>query len=46
LAILRNSIDEPAKLGYISITNVVVGKAGKPPDYDVFHAAWGTLFQP
>jgi hypothetical protein len=45
LAILRNVIDELAKLGYISITNIVVRKAGKPPDYDVFHTAWTTLFQ-
>jgi hypothetical protein len=45
LAILRNVIDELAKFDYISITNVIVRKAGKPQDYDVFHAAWGTLFQ-
>jgi hypothetical protein len=45
LAILRNTIDEISKFDYISITNVVVNKAGKPDDYDVFDAAWGTLFQ-
>lgn len=45
LAILRNTLDELAKLNYISITNVIVRKAGKPLDYDVFLAAWGTLFQ-
>jgi hypothetical protein len=33
------------KLDYISITNVIVQKQGKPADYDVFHSAWGTLFQ-
>jgi hypothetical protein len=30
---------------FISITNVIVSKAGKPSDYDVFDVAWGTLFQ-
>jgi hypothetical protein len=45
LAILRNILDELAKLDFISITNVIVDKQGKPPDYDIFHAAWGTLFQ-
>lgn len=45
LAILRNCLDELAKFNYISITNVIVNKVGKPADYDVFHAAWGTLFQ-
>jgi hypothetical protein len=45
LAILRNTIDELAKFDYISITNVIVNKAGKPADYDVFQSAWGTLFQ-
>lgn len=45
LAILRNSLDELAKFQEISITNVVVGKVGKPADYDVFMAAWGVLFQ-
>lgn len=45
LAILRNTLDELAKIDYISITNVVVDKFGKPEDYDVFNNAWGTLFQ-
>lgn len=45
LAILRNTIDELAKLDYISITNVVVRKTGKGTDYDVFDWAWRTLFQ-
>lgn len=45
LAILRNTIDELAKLDFISITNIIVSKAGKPENYDVFDAAWGTLFQ-
>jgi Protein of unknown function (DUF3800) len=45
LAILRNTLDELAKINFISITNVVVSKAGKPLDYDVFSAAWATLFQ-
>ena len=45
LAILRNTLDELAKLNYISITHVIVDKHGKPPDYDVFQSAWGVLFQ-
>ncbi|MBI3703606.1 MAG: DUF3800 domain-containing protein [Rhizobiales bacterium] len=45
LAILRNTIDELAKLNYIKITNIVVSKAAKPANYDVFNSAWGTLFQ-
>jgi Protein of unknown function (DUF3800) len=45
LAILRNTIDELAKIPDISITNVVVDKHGKPEDYDVFQKAWGVLFQ-
>jgi hypothetical protein len=45
LAVLRNVLDELAKFDFLSITNVIVRKDGKPPDYDVFHSAWGTLFQ-
>lgn len=45
LAILRNYLDELSKLDYISITNVVVNKSGKPSDYDVFGQAWQILFQ-
>lgn len=45
LAILRNIIDEIAKIDFVSITNVVVSKAGKPATYDVFQQAWLTLFQ-
>lgn len=45
LAILRNTLDELAKFDFISITNVVVDKEGKPEDYDVFNMAWMTLFQ-
>jgi hypothetical protein len=44
LAILRNTLDELAKLDFISLTNVVVDKENKPDNYDVFHSAWGTLF--
>lgn len=29
----------------MSLTHVVVDKAGKPAGYDVLQAAWGTLFQ-
>lgn len=45
LAILRHALDELAKTPYISITSVIVDKENKPADYDVFAAAWGTLFQ-
>lgn len=45
LAILRNMLDEIAKMNFVSITNVVVAKAGKPPNYDVFGNAWQALFQ-
>jgi hypothetical protein len=45
LAILRNFLDEIAKLNYISITNIIVDKYNKTPDYDVFTSAWQTLFQ-
>lgn len=45
LAILRNTLDELARLPYLSITNVIVDKNGKPADYDVFNSAWRTLFQ-
>jgi len=45
LAILRNFLDELATISCISITNVVVNKVGKPPQYDVFERAWQVLFQ-
>ena len=45
LAILRNTLDELAKIPNISITNVIVDKQGKAADYDVFHSAWSVLFQ-
>lgn len=45
LGILRNQIDELAKMDFISVTNVVVSKAGKPAGYDVFDKAWRTLLQ-
>lgn len=45
LAILRNYLVELSKMNFISITNVVVDKRGKPAKYDVFGSAWGTLFQ-
>jgi hypothetical protein len=44
LAILRNTLDELAKTNFISITNVIVNKTGKPPAYDVFSAAWELYF--
>ena len=45
LAILRNMLDELAKADYIRITGVIIDKAGKPANYDVFDYAWRTLFQ-
>lgn len=45
LAILRNTLDELAKFPFISITNVVIDKHGKPHNYDVFENAWRALFQ-
>jgi hypothetical protein len=45
LAILRNLLDEVAKHQFLSLTHVVVDKSGKPAEYDVLQAAWGTLFQ-
>lgn len=46
LAILRNLLDELATMSdFLSVTNVVVNKAGKPHDYDVFDHAWRALFQ-
>jgi hypothetical protein len=45
LAILRNFIDELAKMDFISITNVIVDKTNKPTTYDVFLNAWQALFQ-
>ncbi|MBL4627515.1 MAG: DUF3800 domain-containing protein [Roseicyclus sp.] len=45
LAIMRNYLDELAKLNSISITNVVVDKQNKADDFDIFSAAWRTLFQ-
>ena len=45
LAILQHFTDHLALQGYLSVTNVVVDKAGKPDDYDVFTSAWRALFQ-
>lgn len=45
LAIMRQFLDELAKLNYISFTHVVVDKHGKPAHYDVFEHAWQALFQ-
>ena len=45
LAILRQYLDELAKMDFISITSVVIDKQGKPATYDVFTSAWQALFQ-
>ncbi len=44
LAILRNFLDELAKMNFISITNVVVDKTNKQYGYDMFrHRLSGPL---
>jgi Protein of unknown function (DUF3800) len=45
LAIMRNLLDELAKIDFISFTNVIVDKRRKTTPYDVFLNAWQTLFQ-
>jgi hypothetical protein len=45
LAILRNFVDELAKMNFVSITNIIVDKSTKPAGYDVFAHAWQALFQ-
>lgn len=45
LAILRNILDELAKINYISTINIVVDTSIKSADYDVLQNAWGVLFQ-
>jgi hypothetical protein len=45
LAILRNFLDELAKIDFISFTNVVVDKRFRSPPYDVLINAWQCLFQ-
>jgi hypothetical protein len=42
---LRNTLDELRKQEYLRITSVVVDKRDKPEDFDIFSAAWQTLFQ-
>jgi Protein of unknown function (DUF3800) len=43
--ILRHLATELSRMEWLSVTNVVVKKAGKAPDYDVFENAWKVLFQ-
>ena len=45
LSILRNTLDEIAKIPTVSVTNVIVDKRGKPRDLDIFEFAWKALFQ-
>ncbi|MBI1215311.1 MAG: DUF3800 domain-containing protein [Alphaproteobacteria bacterium] len=45
LQILRDNIRGLSGLDYISITNIVISKQGKPAGYDVFGNAWRALFQ-
>ena len=45
LAILRNTLDELAKINFVSFTHVIVDKGTKAAPYDVFDSAWITLFQ-
>lgn len=43
--ILRHFAEEISRMNWLSVTNVVVDKQGKPQDYDVFENAWKYLFQ-
>jgi hypothetical protein len=45
LAIMRQLLDELAKIPYISMTHVVVDKVGKPAGYNAFDAGWQALLQ-
>jgi hypothetical protein len=45
LAILRHFVDTIAKLPDVSITSVIVDKAGKAEGYDVHEKAWQALLQ-
>lgn len=44
-AIIRHFAAEIASFDFISVTNIVVDKQGKPAGFDTFDAAWRTLFQ-
>ena len=43
--VLRHFAVELARMNWLSVTNVVVDKTGKPLGYDVFESAWKVLFQ-
>ena len=43
--ILRHFAEELSRMNWLSVTNVVVDKQGKPNGYDVFENAWRALFQ-
>lgn len=43
--ILRHFAAELSRMNWLSITNIVVDKSGKPNSYDVFESAWKVLFQ-
>lgn len=45
LTILRSFADELASMPELTAINVVVGKIGKVPPYDVFGSAWTALIQ-
>lgn len=45
LAILRQTLDELAKIDYISVTSVLIDKQGKPDGFNPFETAWKALFQ-
>ena len=45
ISILGDFLDEMARQNYVSLTHVMVQKAGKPAGYDVFDTAWRVLFQ-
>lgn len=45
LAILRQYLDELAKIDFISVISVMVNKTNKPQGYDAFESAWKALIQ-
>ncbi len=45
LTIIREFADEIASMSDTNIINIVVDKANKAPDYDVFEVAWKALIQ-
>jgi len=45
LRMLRDVLDFQATLPDVNLINVIIDKANKPPNFDVFEAAWETIIQ-